>query len=243
MPNLAITWLGQAVFIYRFPQGLLVCVDPYLSYAASGGKTRERLLPILIPPSQINADIVITTHDHTDHFDEHTLRPLAERSETIFVGPSSCREHWLGMAMPGERFLRLDRGESLEVAGAKLTAVRAEHTSGNREDAIGVIIEADGYRAYQVGDSEYSEALVESVRGLQPDLLAVPINGRLGNMDARQAALLTQAVQPRAVIPMHYSMFRHNNADPQEFVDACRGMGIGARIVVMKPGKPVELEP
>jgi len=236
MSNLEIEWLGQAGFIYRFSNGMSVCVDPYLSYATSTGKTRERLLPVPVPASQVNADIVVTTHDHTDHFDEHTLRPMAEPPETIFVGPSSCREHWIGMEMPAWRFLRLDRGESLEIAGVKLTALYAEHDSGSKRDAIGVVLEAEGFKIYQVGDSEYTQPVLDAARDIRPDLMAVPINGRAGNMDHRQATLLTQAVQPRAVIPMHYGVFRHNNADPQDFVDACHELGIQARIIIVKAG-------
>jgi L-ascorbate 6-phosphate lactonase len=241
-PKLGITWLGQSTFIYRFPIGLAVCVDPYLSYAASGGRTRERLTRILVPASQLGADVVVTTHDHVDHFDEHSLRPIAERAETLFVGPSSCREHWLAMRMPPERFLILNRGESREVAGAKLTAVYAQHNSGQRGDAIGIVIEAGDFKVYQVGDSEYVPALISQTQGLRPDLLAVPINGRKGNMDHRQAALFTHLIEPRVVIPMHYAMFRNNNADPQDFVDACGTVGVRARIVVMKPGQSLELD-
>ena len=237
MSNLEIEWLGQAGFIYRFPSGMSVCVDPYLSYATSTGKTRERLLPIPVPASQVNADIVVTTHDHTDHFDEHTLRPMAERPQTLFVGPSSCRAHWIEMEMPAWRFLRLDRGESLEVAGVRLTALYAEHDSGSKRDAIGVVLECGGSRVYQTGDSEYTQPVLDAVRDLRPDLMAVPINGRAGNMDHRQAALLAQAVQPAAVMPMHYGVFRHNNADPQDFVNACRELGIKARIIVAKAGR------
>lgn len=236
-PKLGIDWLGQSGFLYHFPSGVVVCVDPYLSHAARGGRTRERLTPIIIPAPRLPADIVVTTHDHSDHFDEVSLRPLAERPTVVFVGPSSCRDRWLAMGLPAERFLRLDQGESCAIAGVRLTATYAEHGSGDRRDAIGAIIECDGFRIYQVGDSEYTERLAGAARGLQPDLLAVPINGRLGNMDADGAALLTEAVRPRVVIPMHYGMFRENTADPQTFIDACRARNVTASVVLMQAGR------
>jgi L-ascorbate metabolism protein UlaG (beta-lactamase superfamily) len=240
--TLGVTWLGQSTFIYQFPTGLVVCVDPYLSYATSNGGTRERLTPILMPASTLRADVVVTTHDHTDHFDEHSLRPIAERAETVFVGPSSCCEHWRAMKMPSERFVRIDRGESQELAGARFTALYAEHDSGQKRDAIGVLINAGGFSVYQVGDSEYVPQVADQAKGLKPDLLAVPINGRKGNMNHREAALLTRLIEPRAAVPMHYAMFRNNTADPQDFVDACREVGVGSRVVVMQPGARFELE-
>lgn len=234
--TLGITWLGQSGYLYDFPGGPTVCIDPYLSHAKSGGQTRPRLTPIVIPATAIEADLVITTHDHIDHFDEISLRPLAERPATVFVGPSSCRAHWLAMGLPGERFLRLDQGETLGVAGLRLTASYAEHSSGPTRDAIGVLLEADGIRIYQTGDSEYTERLADAARGLQPDLLTVPINGRGGNMSAAQAAALTKLVAPRVVIPMHYGMFADNTADPEEFVAACREVGVTAQIVIAVAG-------
>lgn len=238
---LTITWLGQSGYLYRFPSGLTVCIDPYLSHAKSGGQTRPRLTPVVIPATAITAALVIITHDHIDHFDEITLRPIAEQPTTVFTGPSSCREHWLAMELPGERFLRLDQGEVLEVAGVRLTAFYAEHSSGPARDAIGVLIEAEGVRIYQTGDSEYTERLVEQARDLRPDLLAVPINGRGGNMTAAQAAALTKIVDPRFVIPMHYGMFANNTADPDDFIAACRATGIDARIIIAIAGIPFTL--
>jgi L-ascorbate 6-phosphate lactonase len=243
MPGLVVEWLGQAGFVYRFPSGASVCVDPYLSHALGGGETAERLAPIPVPAWELGVDVVVTTHDHADHFDEVTLRPIAESSpRTVFAGPSSCREHWLRMGLPAERFLRLDRGESVTMGSLRLAAVYAEHDSGGRRDAVGVVAEADGWRVYQVGDSEYVEPLVAEVAGLAPDLMVVPINGRLGNMGHREAARLAKVVGPRVVVPMHYGMFRDNTADPQDFLDACREGRVGSRVVVPVLGAPFALE-
>lgn len=228
--------MGQSGYLYDFPGGLTVCIDPYLSHAKSGGQTRPRLTPIAIPATAIEADLVLTTHDHIDHFDEISLRPLADGPATVFAGPSSCRAHWLAMGLPGERFLRLDQGETLHVAGLRLTAHYAEHSSGSTRDAIGVSLEVDGIRIYQTGDSEYTERLADGARGLQPDLLTVPINGRGGNMSAAQAAALTKLVAPRVVIPMHYGMFADNTADPEDFVAACRDAGVTAQIMIAVAG-------
>ena len=243
MASLGVEWLGQSGFLVQFPHGASVCIDPYLSHAMAGGKTRERLLPIPVPAWQLRADLVITTHDHIDHFDEITLRPIAETPGTVFAGPSSCRDHWLAMGLPAERFLRLDQGDTLEVAGVRLAARYAKHHSGALEDAMGVVLEAGGFRVYHVGDSEYAPALTEGAQGLRPDLLLVPINGRGGNMDSAQAAQLAKIVQPRVAIPMHYGMFAANTADPQAFVDACRASGVEARIAIMKVGVRFALEP
>ncbi len=238
-----IEWLGQSGYRIVFSDGPTVCIDPYLSHAMMGGRTRERLLPVPIAAWELGADLVITTHDHGDHFDEVTLRPIAESPRTTFVGPTSCREHWRAMGLPVERFLRLDQGESLEIAGIRLTATYARHRSGATEDAVGIVLEGSSVRIYHVGDSEYTPALVADVADLRPDLLLVPINGRAGNMDAAQAAQLVADVRPRLAIPMHYGVIPNNTADPQDFVDACRAAGVDARVALLTVGVRFALAP
>jgi L-ascorbate 6-phosphate lactonase len=242
VPSLEIVWLGQAGFLYTFPNSVVVCTDPYLSHAATREKSRERMIPIPVPAWKVDADIVILTHDHSDHFDELTIRPMAESSQATFVGPSSCLEHWRAMRLAEERFLRLDQGEVLSVAGVSLRALYANHDSGAARDSIGIVLEADSFVVYQVGDSEFDQRLAEQARGLKPDLMCVPINGRLGNMTFDEAARLTGIVEPSTVIPMHYGMFATNTENPQAFVDACREQSISARVEIMKPLRRLELK-
>jgi len=73
-------------------------------------------------------------------------------------------------------------------------------------------------------------------------VLLVPINGRGGNMDAAQAAQLTNEVRPRLAIPMHYGVIPTNTADPQDFVDACRASGGAARVMLLHVGVRFTLE-
>lgn len=236
-----IDWLGQSGYRFHYPTGLTVCIDPYLSHAMKAGGTRPRLLPIPLAPWEVNADLVITTHDHGDHFDEVTLRPMVEQPGTLFLGPTSCRSHWQTMGLALERFIRLDQGESQEIGGLHVRATYARHRSGDLEDAIGVILTGAGTRIYHVGDSEYTPELIAEVAGLQPDLLLVPINGRAGNMNAEQAAWLVAKAQPRLAVPMHYGVIPNNTADPQEFLDACRALGVAARTILLTVGTPYHL--
>lgn len=239
---LTIEWLGQSGFIYQFPCGATICVDPYLSYADPSGGTRERLVPPPRCPSELKANVVILTHDHTDHFDEHTLRFLVDVSNTLFVGPSSCRNHWLTMDLPTERFLQLDRGQILDIAGVRLKAIHAEHSSGDMRDAIGVVVENGAFTIYQVGDSEYVPSVVEAAEKLHIDVMTVPINGRKGNMDAKEAAMLAGKVRPRLVVPMHYGMFRTNTANPRRFVDFCHEYSVSAQVIVASVGERYKLD-
>ncbi len=93
---------------------------------------------------------------------------------------------------------------------------------------------------YISGDTLYSPAFAVQVRALaaQPlDAAFVCINGRLGNMNATDAAALVAQLQPRVAVPMHYGLFAGNTADP--FVAACRTQGQQTRL--MEIGGTLEL--
>lgn len=225
-------WIGQAGFVLEFAGGVRICIDPYLSDSVEQYEGLHRLAPIAVLPGQLKCHVVISTHDHLDHFDPNTIIPIYNNSDAIFMGPSSCLEHYLALGLSSKRFEVLDRGQRKGIMGLGLRAVRAEHTSGQRKDAIGVIISDGHHTLYHTGDSEYTQELVDEVKDLKPDVMFVPINGRWGNMTAEQAARLTAVVEPGIVVPMHYGMFLENTADSQDFIDACADIGWSGAIVL-----------
>src|SRR3954452_10622826 len=85
---LHIWWLGQSGFLVQW-QGKHLLLDPYLSdsltekYAATD-KPHVRMTERVIEPERLTfVDAVASTHDHTDHFDPDTLRPLVAANPNL----------------------------------------------------------------------------------------------------------------------------------------------------------------
>lgn len=57
------------------------------------------------------------------------------------------------------------------------------------------------------------------------DLLMLPINGSGYNMNAVDAARLTAILAPKAVLPMHWDMFKAYGCDVNEFISEFRDGG------------------
>lgn len=223
-------WLGQGGYLFRFGEKVL-CVDPYLSNSVCAAEGLRRIPPLPVQPQELHADLIITTHDHIDHLDEQTLR---EVPPTKIGGPASCLQHLRKMDIPEERLVHLDRGATLRLGDAVLYGVYAEHTP----DSIGVVIEYAGTGIYLVGDSLYSNELLDAVQ-FHPDLLICCINGRWGNMNAAEAAKLAEEFHVKTAIPSHYGMFAENTADPEEFR---RALGSKVNCQVLEMGKPYRVE-
>ena len=74
-------WLGQSGFLIHWQGGYLL-LDPYLSDSlthkyANTDKPHIRMTELVLNPSKLDfIDVVTSSHNHTDHLDGETLKPL-----------------------------------------------------------------------------------------------------------------------------------------------------------------------
>lgn len=237
---LGIFWLGGAGFVLKTAQGKVVVIDPYLSDSLDRSYGWKRLpsSPVVLQAREVEADLVLTTHAHEDHLDPDSIPGIAEASQAIFVGPTTCVETMRAWGIPKERVMVLNRGEQRIIAGIPVSAVLAHHVSpagAQTPDAVGYVLELEGTVIYHTGDSLYTADLGR-VKERHPDILFVVINGQYGNMNPAEAARLTAELTPRRVIPMHWGLVAENTAEPCEFLSALGTLGSQAQPVIIAPG-------
>ena len=214
-----IMWIGQGGYLLNY-NGKVVCIDPYLSNSMARDGKFERLVPVPIEPEDLEVDIIICTHDHIDHLDEATIK-RTNMENILYAGPSSCQEHYRRIGVPEENIISLNRGETYDLEDVRINAVFAKHT----EDSIGVVVEYKGSSIYITGDSLYDDELLEA-KALKPNILISCINGRLGNMNYKEAADLAIKLDVNIAIPSHYGMVEENTEDPQKFFDCIEDTSI-----------------
>jgi L-ascorbate 6-phosphate lactonase len=238
--KLAVFWLGGAAFAFKTSSGKIVYIDPYLSDSLNQFYSWKRLpgSPIMIEPSEVEADLVLVTHAHEDHLDPHTLPHIADHSQAIFAGPTSCIDAMRAWGFSPDRLVEINLGDHKEICGIHVSALFAHHASNagaQTPDAVGYVIDMDGIILYHTGDTLYDPKLSEAAL-FHPDLLLVCINGGYGNMPPDDAALLTTKLNPAVVIPMHWGLVAENTADPSDFISSlCQNNG-KSRPIVMAPG-------
>ncbi len=220
--DFTVRWLGQGGFLFRLGGSTLV-IDPYLSDSVAKTDKFRRIIPIPIQPRDLTCDLVVCTHDHQDHLDADTI---AETNLPRYAGPDSCLAHFRALGIGEDRLQSLNAGESISLGEARVTGVYARHT----QDSIGVLIDYQGLRLYVTGDTEYDERLAEAGKeGV--DVLFICINGRLGNMNAREAVRVASSMKCRLAVPMHYGMFAENTENPTAFVQPASAAGISTFVM------------
>ncbi|MDR2477006.1 MAG: MBL fold metallo-hydrolase [Treponema sp.] len=225
-----LTWYGQGIFLVKTATHSLL-IDPYFSDScAEEGFIRR--YPPPVQKGELRVDSVASTHPHGDHLDLATLRDYI--AFETFYGPSSCVDALKAEGFPQTKLRRLDRGDRADAGGLRLNAVYACHT----QDSIGVVVECEGTKIYFSGDTLMDEKLI-AANELGPDILAICINGKFGNMSWQEAVVLAHRLRVKTAIPAHYDLFAINAEDPAPFAAAFTNSPIRCRI--MERGQPCEI--
>jgi L-ascorbate metabolism protein UlaG (beta-lactamase superfamily) len=233
--ELYVWWLGQSGFLVCY-RGECLLFDPYLSDSltkkyAGTDKPHVRMTDRVVDPARLGfVGVITSSHNHTDHLDAETLRPLLTAAPTAKLVIAAANRQFVqervGAVLTPNRVVPLADGERASVGAFTLQAVPAAHEELAPEFA-GFVVGIGAFRIYHSGDTVLFPGMIERLRPLAVDLALLPINGRAperrvsGNLDGPEAAQLAHAIGARWVIPCHYEMFEFNTASPDRFVAEC----------------------
>lgn len=223
--QVAIFWLGQAGFLMKTHEGHTIVIDPYLS------DTVERLFPEMAPgfkrlspppcrAEEINADVLLISHEHGDHFDTDSIETLMANGKTCVVTCGLVAAQMAEMGLDTTRIKTLGKGERAKILPeCTVTAMDCDHGE-LAPDALGFLLDFGFETIYFAGDTALTpERLVDAVRA-KPDISLLPINGAFGNLDGELAARYAAMLGTRTLIPCHFWTFPLHHGDPQQLIDA-----------------------
>jgi L-ascorbate metabolism protein UlaG (beta-lactamase superfamily) len=199
----SLDWLGHSGFRITVGRSV-VYIDPYR-----------------VPESAPQADLILITHGHYDHFSPQDVERLSKR-DTWLVGPAAVAERVSGQVH------RIAPGEMLDdelVRGVHVSAVAAYNTSKRNAEGrpfhprdagwVGYDINVRGERLYHSGDTDVIPEM-DSVTGV--DVALLPVSG-VYVMTAQEAAEAARRIQPRVAVPMHWGEHLGTEEDARTFAD------------------------
>ena len=159
-----------------------------------------------------DADIILITHSHFDHYSPDDIRKIM-KSDTVIVCPTSVAEpQELGLTVK-----QVTAGEKFEILGIGFEAVPAYnmgkpfHPQSN--GWLGYIIDSPEHgRIYIAGDTD----ITPDNKQVKCDIALIPAGGTY-TTDASQAAELANAIHPKYAIPIHYGTVTGSPADGEKF--------------------------
>jgi len=179
--KVTLRWHGQSFFEIISTKGTRIVLDPHAIEAFGR--------------NQVEADLVLMTHKHTDHTQTGVITNL--KSAKVFNGLKT-----------------VDKAEVWNVLDEKFKDVKF-HTVGTYHDAMAgmkrgknsaFVIEVDGLRIVHLGDLGHllSETQIKKIGPV--DVLLIPVGGiyTINGLDAQK--VVEQLKPRRYVIPMHYGI-------------------------------------
>ena len=170
-------------------------------------RIRSRVGVIYIDPFQMkeepkDADFVLITHDHYDHFSPEDIGKVS-KADTILVVPEKMATKAREVSGMVGKIETVKPSVYREIGGLEFETVPAYNPlkpfHPKSAEWVGYILRIDGKRIYIAGDTDATK----EAKAVKCDIALVPIGGTY-TMDAKKAAELINTIRPDVAIPVHY---------------------------------------
>ena len=185
-------------------------------------RIRSRVGVIYIDPFQMkeepkDADFVLITHDHYDHFSPEDIGKVS-KAETILVVPEKMAAKAREVSGMIGKIETVKPSIYCEMSGLEFETVPAYNTlkpfHPKSAEWVGYILRIDGKRIYIAGDTDATK----EAKAVKCDIALVPIGGTY-TMDAKKAAELVNTIRPDVAIPVHYGHIVGKPSDGEVFAE------------------------
>ncbi|HET9347465.1 MAG TPA: metal-dependent hydrolase [Candidatus Limnocylindrales bacterium] len=229
------TWYGHACWEVTTPGGKTILFDPWFTNPSSSKS----------PEAVDRCDLLLVSHGHGDHFGDALMVASRTRPAWPCIHELSL---WLGRNYAHkDTLIGMNKGGTVEAAGLNVTMVRADHSGGDLYagaeapiylgEPTGLIVELEnGLTVYFAGDTDVFGDMRLIGERFRPDVAMLPIGGHF-TMDPRGAALATELLGVKHVIPMHYGTFPILAGTPDQLRSELAARGLAdVQVHAVEPG-------
>ena len=171
--------------------------------------------PLEIGDDAHDADYILITHDHYDHFSPEDIRKVA-KADSILVVPEKIADKAHEVAGDVGKIETVKPGVYRELNGLEFETVPAYNLlktfHPKSAEWVGYVLRIDGKRIYIAGDTDGTK----EAKAVKCEVALVPIGGTY-TMDAKKAAELVNTIRPNVAIPVHYGSIVGKPADGDVF--------------------------
>ena len=170
--------------------------------------------PYLIKEEKHNAKVIFITHSHYDHFSWEDIEKIQNKN-TWFVAPLDVASELLKKGLEN-RLVAVAPNCKYVVCNIPFETFGAYnidkkfHPQNNKWVGYNILLDNKKYAI--LGDTDENE----DNRKIKCDVLFIPIGGTY-TMDAKQAAILANKIEPEIAVPTHYACIVGTKEDADIF--------------------------
>ncbi len=171
--------------------------------------------PLEIREEKKDADLILITHDHYDHFSPEDIEKVAG-NDTVLVVPEKMAAKASEVADIVGKIETVSPGGEYKIEGVAFETVRAYNVlkpfHPKNAEWVGYILILEGKRIYIAGDTDATK----EAKAVTCDIAIVPIGGTY-TMDVQKAAELVNTISPAFAVPVHYGSIVGKASDGEAF--------------------------
>lgn len=177
--------------------------------------------PFKIKGSPKDADIILITHSHYDHFSEADIKKV-KNSETVIYITKDLYNNTVKLGFNGLNIRIVEPNNEYmvddKISLKSIPAYNNEKEFHKKENNwVGYLIEINKKTYYIAGDTD----ITEENKQVKCDVALVPVGGTY-TMDFKEAAKLINIIQPSVAIPIHYNSIIGKPQDGTDFMKLLR---------------------
>jgi L-ascorbate 6-phosphate lactonase len=268
----ALWWFGACSFFLKTPKNANLLIDNYSgpSIAATwerhkwagvmkqtGAKSQVwlRLNPHVVDPFAFKeVDALVSTHDHLDHCDIYTIKPLIKNTDCKFIGPPKSCLKFVEYGVPKERIVEVNVGDSYKIKDVEIVATESadktvlfevdDPAKEFNKATLNYVFKTSAGNIYDAGDSHYSNMFFKHGKEFDIDLALVAFgdnpDGMTDKMTSYDCFRVAKALKTKVLIPVHYDNWSTVQGDPLEVERIVREKAPWIKTVIMQWGGKFE---
>ena len=173
--------------------------------------------PFHLKQNYNDADIILITHSHYDHFSEEDIKKVIKSNTKIYV-TRDLIEKTKKLGFKENNIILVNPEEKYYEDNIEIRTIRAYNINKNfhpeENNWVGYILKIEGITYYIAGDTD----ITEENQNVKCDVAFVPVGGTY-TMTAEEAALLINRIKPKIAIPIHYGEIIGTKQDAKNFIN------------------------
>ena len=171
--------------------------------------------PFHIKERYNDADFILITHSHYDHFSEEDIQKMRNKNTTILI-----TEDLISKVNSNDykNIVKVEPFQIYEFKDIKIETIPAYNINKQfhpRENNwVGYILTINQNKYYVAGDTD----ITKENKSVKCDVAFVPVGGTY-IMDAKEAVTLVNEIKPKIAVPIHYGEIVGSEDDAIEFVN------------------------